>query len=94
MKEKTKVNKYAKMQKALSEIVESVGSRKEERVALDIFIKESNKHKKEITSLGMSEVLQRDMNHRLFDAHSQGRSDMLVGTAVNYDVIMKAHKIW
>ena len=94
MKEKSKKLKYDKMRNALAQLIEVAGDRKKEKAQLDIFIKESNKFRSEFSKSGMSEVLQRDFNHRLGNAHNVRNKELLVGTAMGYHMILQQTKVW
>tara|TARA_R110000822_G_scaffold104110_1_gene230851 strand:- start:255 stop:542 length:288 start_codon:yes stop_codon:yes gene_type:complete len=94
MKEKAKNSKYSKMRKALSELIDSSGDKNQERIALDKFIKESNKYMDEFNDNGMSKVLQLDFNHRLSTAHAKGNKEILAGTAMGYHMILQQTKVW
>jgi len=95
-KEKTEavVSKYAKLQNALSDLVENVGDRKEARKQIGIIYSEMKKNEAKFVELGFSAALQKELLNRIANAHSQNHKDILTGSAMGLSLIMQQIRIW
>lgn len=92
--ESKEINKYSKIQESLAGLIEVVGDKNKERLHIDVLNVQFSKYSQELSDLGFSMILSKDMMNRISNAHSQRNLEILAGTAMGLSLMLTTCKVF